>query len=173
MTREILFRGKRIDNGEWVYGGLVVDDGRAHIVRQITQHIKRDDYGCYAINVEPASVSQFTGLFDKNGKKIFENDVVNVPVRRLSRSNWWQKTNKHHGFVGDFVYKIVKFKVSADASTFEFYELPITIKQVEEIEKPRGKERDMQLVDDINFKAKETEIIGNVFDNPELVVKND
>ena len=177
MIREILFRGKLCHSDTWVYGNLCKTENESAFI--LPTHLCGVDGHHFRIesdepfSVEPDTIGQFTGLIDKNGRRIFENDVVNVPVRRLSRSNWWQKTNEHHGFVGDFVYKIVKFKVSADASTFEFYELPITRKQVDEIAKPRGKERDMQAVDDINFKAKETEIIGNVFDNPELAAKDD
>lgn len=76
MKREIVFRGKRVDNGEWIEGGVCIGDNCAHIVRQITQHIKRDDYECYAAEVEIETLSQFTGLIDKNGRRIFENDVI-------------------------------------------------------------------------------------------------
>lgn len=71
--REILFRGKRKDNGEWVYGDLVHWWGRHNTKPdiQIYNNVQR-------FNVIPESVSEFTGLTDKNGKKIFEGDIVDI-----------------------------------------------------------------------------------------------
>ena len=69
--REILFRGKRIDNGEWEYGGCVFTENKVCLIYNQTHSI--DLQGC---TVEENSVGQYTGLTDKNGKKIFENGYM-------------------------------------------------------------------------------------------------
>ena len=62
--RKILFRGKRIDNGEWEYGGCVFTENKVCLIYNQTHSI--DLQGC---TVEENSVGQYTGLNDKNGTR--------------------------------------------------------------------------------------------------------
>ena len=76
MNREIKFRGKRLDNGEWVYGNLMrYANGDAEIWEIFNPDIYTD---CRDWVIIPETVGQYTGLKDKNGVKIFEGDILSV-----------------------------------------------------------------------------------------------
>lgn len=68
MKREIKFRGKRIDNKKWVYGFLADED----YINDI------DSIDLSSIEVDIDTVCEFTGLLDKNGKEIYEGDIISV-----------------------------------------------------------------------------------------------
>lgn len=68
MNDRYLFRAKRTDNGEWVKGLLAIMWGQFHIINP------NDENTAYPI--DPYTICQCTGLTDKNGQKIWENDIV-------------------------------------------------------------------------------------------------
>lgn len=137
--RKILFKAKRIDNGEWVEGSLIdldIDSGYCYIVPPykkasilpinflITDRMKL---------VDSKTLCQFTGLCDKNGKRIWENDVV-----------WLVCDGKEH------IYQIVW-----DNSELDF--------KATKGEENYGTNYEYLLCCD------EIEVIGNIFDNKELL----
>ena len=73
MEREILFRGKRVDDSRWIEGSFTIDcNGECEILHQL----KTPHGGFQFLKVIPETVGQFTGMTDKNGTKIFEGDIV-------------------------------------------------------------------------------------------------
>lgn len=138
--REILFRAKRIDNGEWAEGYLF-DDGMAEVEHYFVGRIVVEPYkgtacddwditGIDFCEVNPETLCQYTGLKDKNGNRIWENDIVRIGANTLVRwsekyAGWCliQRYWIHEHFFGEA------------------------------------------------FEAKECEVVGNIFDNPELMEK--
>lgn len=78
MSREILFKAKRKDNGEWVEGQYVyitnplTEDGKP------IKHLICNGTNIFNDLIDPDTLCQYTGLTDKDGKKIWENDIISI-----------------------------------------------------------------------------------------------
>lgn len=131
--REILFKAKRKDNGEWVEGAVLPACNGAYIATSFLEGDSDEPLIVAAYEVVPETVCQYTGLTDKNGKKIWENDICEMV---------------YDGVV--HIYIIVWDKEELD------------------FKGTNGKENY-----GINFEylgcCEEIVVIGNIFDNPELL----
>ena len=99
--REILFRGKRLDNGEWVVGDLIASNlispdrnGELYINGKYTDGMLWGE-GCF-YRIDQSTIGQCTGLKDKNGKRIFEGDIV--------AQNWYDYDEPSDDSFGEVVF---------------------------------------------------------------------
>lgn len=134
MEDRYLFKAKRVDNGEWVLG--VLFDGENHCI--IGQEIKFSPYQtneCKIVGyeVDRNSICQCTGLKDKNGKLIWENDIVRDEYGNFYKAFW---QNDYYQF--SFCAKTGVFPIGAKWNLW-------------------------------SFKSSEIEVVGNIFDNKELL----
>lgn len=154
--REILFRGKRLDNGEWVHGYLTVDDSRnpCFVIDYLMPRMS-----CYGqTEVDPATVGQFTGLTDKNGKKIFEGDIFKF--KDEAWSSYYTSCGTEYDSWEVENYGVVGF--CDDSGRFDFVRYKFNENSVE---------ADLHENNSIAFAdfVGELEVIGNIHDNPELL----
>ncbi len=144
--REILFRGKRIDNGEWITGGIFqqkADDVKDEVVYIIDNSSNDVDW---AHRVIPETVGQFTGVTDKNGNRVFEGSIFQYePHFKVEKA-----------YIG-----IVKYRNTYDLRR-ACNDCGFVIEwQDESIMTPR---------EDLLYwcgDGKSASVIGNVYDNPE------
>lgn len=138
MENRFLFRGKRIDNGEWVEGyyvkGLDMHDKEVHMIFEPGTIFYSSGETDGWVEVEASTICQCTGIKDKNGNLIFENNIMGAHID------------------DDFPEDVSRFKVEWNGRGW--------------VENQPGAV-DREYLDD--FDTEHYAVIGNVFDDPELL----
>ena len=158
--REILFRGKRTDNGKWECGDLLSPNefnAIPHIV-YIDYLNEYGDIGEISTPVIPETVGQYTGLTDKNGVRIFEGDIFKFDDE-VWESSYTSCGTEYDSFAVEN-YGVVGF--DEDIARFDFIKYKFSENSVE------ADLRENHTIDFSEFVC-ELEVIGNIHDSPELL----
>lgn len=147
--REILFKAKRLDNGEWVEGYYVktrlgTDIKPSDIIFVPFKISRNEEWGW--MKIDPTTLCQYTGLTDKNGRKIWENDIVS--------NEWCFLRGK----------SIVKFGEYKDYHMPERYQCGNYGFFLEHMH-----QNDFGARKDILYFSCKCEVVGNIFDDKELL----
>jgi hypothetical protein len=141
--REIIFKAKQLDNGKWVEGDYCKLDETTYCISEDYErypvpthhyilHETMTDWGLpnrfLQIEINPDTLCQFTGLTDKNGKKIWENDILELPSEDSYFTCEWEEDT-------------ARFVMNGDGLTVDFD----------------------------NYWGYQTEVVGNIFDNADLL----
>ena len=145
-VREVIFRGKRTDNGEWIEGSLL---GIDWCDKPSTYSIAPNTPVSTFYSIIPETVGQYTGLTDKNGVRIFEGDIVRATIERAERCQSPRIENGVIGYdcIGMIGLILYKDKNGENVWSDFFNELSLS-----------------GLIEDYYF-----EIIGNIHDNPDIL----
>lgn len=139
--RTIEFRGKMIDTGQWIFGDLLQNGSITHI-SNFDNGVNREHY-----EVNQYTVGQFTGLIDKNGKEIYDGDIVRDYIG-----------NCIYVFKFGTISHTVKSKLTDQLNDVTFTGFYVDIPKI-----------GTELLLWSSVKESEIEVIGNVHDNPELI----
>lgn len=146
--REIKFRGKCINEDAWAYGSLIQRSGRSFIFEEGV-HVPQCKIGEFLTEVIPESVGEFTGLKDKNGREIFEGDVIyweidnGVGIESYSAVVRWSENLVEEGWNQTYKWLV--------GYTGDYY---------------RGSYDELSTPAAYNGGLR---VIGNIYENPELI----
>lgn len=176
--REILFKGKRKDNGEWVEGRLFADDvivpcGQNFILE--ANCLYEGDKPIIGYYVDEETVGQFTGLTDKSGKKIFEGDIVKCKhTIRLSETKEEilriKKPRRTYGLQAVEI-DFQPFSLGNECNLYDviYYRNYIVKSDIKAQRTKLQNGSDFHFLTASYVNYHDIEIIGNIHDNPELL----
>lgn len=174
--RENLFRGKRRDNGEWVYGSLFVGFKKSYICPEAIAMYNFDGALCLGgfVEVSPESVGQYTGLHDATKWENLPEKEQQEFLRNHKKENW----NGKRIFEGDIIksdngrhsaISVVKFGEYYPKLFFAMLDICST--GVQHLNANGFYLESTKHEDMILFKSRHIEVIGNVHDNPDLLLE--